>query len=556
MLDKVTPSWIIGWGNLNQQAVTDAFLVQDEIAISGASTNESPSQRFVVVGDIWLSNRLSLFERLGMARETHQTNCELIALLWEKWGVDCLTELQGMFAIAVYDRAEKTLFLARDPVGGYTLYYTISGTTKWIAPRLKSLLSYHTQQLDLVALRDYLSCSFVPGERTMWRDVRELRPGMILQFPQQQKWYYWQPQEHIIGQDQNQSWHANKLRSRLDTIVQEYLPENEPVGVYLSGGLDSSCITALVSQYHDQPVHTYAIHFGKEFRNELAFSRLVAEHCQTHHHILEISLKQMWQQLPTAMSHLDDPIGDPLTVPNFLLAQQAKNDVGIIFNGEGGDPCFGGPKNQPMLLNQLYSNNQQQIENAYLLSFKKCAEDLPQLLRPEIWHQVKNEPTVFADDLFSSAQYLNRLMGINIKFKGADHILTKVNNITRSANLEARSPLFDQRIVQLSMEIPPEYKLAGAEEKAVLKQAVQDLLPETIIKRPKSGMMVPVQIGFSRYWQRKAKKLLLSKHSAIAPYLNQDIIKDFLNFRGDVWRRFGVKLWLLTSLEMWLRMNR
>ncbi len=123
-------------------------------------------------------------------------------------------------------------------------------------------------------------------------------------------------------------------------------------------------------------------------------------------------------------------------------------------------------------------------------------------------------------------------MALNIKFKGADHILTKVNNLTHAAGIEGRSPLFDQRVVELSMQIPPEYKLSGVQEKAVLKQAVADLLPETIIQRPKSGMMVPVQLGFRKYWNRQARALLLSKKAAIAPYLSQSLMRNWLDYQG------------------------
>jgi asparagine synthase (glutamine-hydrolysing) len=311
-------------------------------------------------------------------------------------------------------------------------------------------------------------------------------------------------------------------------------------------------VTALAVQHHRHPVHTFSIHFGDECPNELEFSDLVAQHCHTQHHILEITFSQMWNRLLETMSYLDDPIGDPLTVPNLLVGELASDFVRVVLNGEGGDPCFGGPKNQPMLIHQLYGS--QDVLQAYLTSFHKCAIDLPQLFLP--WETVKDEPWVFSEDLNSEASYLNRLMALNIKFKGADQILTKVNNLTRAAGLEGRSPLFDQRVVDLSMQIPPEYKLSGVEEKAVLKAAVADLLPSAIIDRPKSGMMVPVQLGFRKYWNRQARSLLLSRSSAIAPYINRSVLRDWLDYRGDVWGRYGVKLWLLVSLELWLRAHR
>ena len=164
-----------------------------------------------------------------------------------------------------------------------------------------------------------------------------------------------------------------------------------------------------------------------------------------------------------------------------------------------------------------------------------------------------SQPSVYEPELNGAASYINQLMFINTRFKGADHILTKVNNLTRAVGLEGRSPLFDQRVVEMSLRIPPQYKLSGAEEKAVLKAAIRDLLPEVILKRPKSGMMVPVQLWFRKRWRRRARALLLSRRSRIRPYVTQDVIRDWLDYRGDTWSRYGVKLWLLVSLELWLR---
>ncbi len=546
----------------------------------------SPSRRFAVVGNGWLSNQAALEQKLREWRlfrdfETGQAMsgaiAPVVAALWERWGPHCLAQLEGMFALVVWDRETDQGWLVRDPVGACPLYYTRpegAGKACWISSHLRSLSPWRSTQLDPIALRDYLCCAFVPGERTLWQNVCKLRPGTYLSWPENTIHAYWQPQERILGGEASLDWHGARLRSLLDTVVQEYLPANEPVGLYLSGGLDSSCITALAAKFHPHSVHTYSIYFGAECPHELEFSSLVAQHCQTQHHILEISPQAMWDRLPDTMAALDEPIGDPLTVPNRLMGEAAQQQVAVILNGEGGDPCFGGPKNQPMLLTQLYGSATHAAApasasvpdessnfladdrlTAYLATFQKCALDLPKLLQPDLWHQCQQVPSLFAEDLQSKADYLNRLMLLNIKFKGADHILTKVNNLTRSVGVIGRSPLFDQRVVAMSLEIPPAYKLAGAEEKAVLKRAVADILPTAILKRPKSGMMVPVQRWFREVWNRPARSLLLHRKAAIAPYLNQTLLRDWLNYRGDVWGRYGVKLWLILSLEWWLQVN-
>lgn len=548
---------LIAWGQVHTLPATWQQTAQLAIAPSTPYAI-SPSQRFWVAGAADLpavfTGATEVQQRRLVSGEAKQIALQWVAKRWEAVGAALWAELVGAFALAIWDREQGRLWLGRDRAGIQTLYYTTNGATGWVSNQLRSLAPYHSRQLDPVALRDYLTCAFVPGDRTLWQEVREVCPGTVVQLPGGAVEPYWTLQENIQAVEQPLSWHGDRLRNLLDQVVQEALPANQPVGVFLSGGLDSSSITALATKLHTHPVHTYSIHFGQDCPNELEFSSLVATHCQTHHHILEISFKTMWQTLPDTMAALDDPIGDPLTVPNLLLARLAKASVQVVLNGEGGDPCFGGPKNQPMLINQLYySVNAQESLPAYLISFQKCATDLPNLLRPDIWTVVKNEPWVFLPDLTSDQSYLNRLMALNIKFKGADQILTKVNNLTSAAGIVGRSPLFDPRVVDLSMQIPPEYKLSGTQEKAVLKAAVADLLPETILHRPKSGMMVPVQLGFREHWKRPAKGLLLSRNAAIAPYLNQALIREWLHYRGDTWHRYGVKLWLLASLEYWLQ---
>lgn len=580
-----TGKWQLAQGVIDRvdKAIAHPIVWRDERFAIAADRDHPPitisaSQRFVITGDVWLPDRAALMQRSGITlpvlvpESAADYDRWLVAQLWEQYGTATWAQLTGAFALAVWDRDQQRLSLGRDRAGIYTLYYTTDGDTRWIAPQL-SAIAPRSGGLDLVALRDYLCCAFVPGARTLWQQARELRPGTYLQLPDGDVTAYWQLQECMADPDRSLEWHGDRLRTLLEQVVQEHLPTGEPVGAFLSGGLDSSCITALAAKLHNAPLHTYSIHFGAAYPNELEFSSLVAQHCQTEHHALEITLKELWDHLPETMAALDDPIGDPLTVPNLLLGRLAATSVRTVLNGEGGDPCFGGPKNQPMLIHALYHDaddrnpndrnandrnltataTQQHSLQAYLHSFQKCAIDLPQLLKPEIWSAVQFKPSVFAAMLQSDDRYLNRLMALNIQFKGADQILTKVQNLTQAAGIQGRSPLFDSRVIDLSMTIPPAYKLSGTQEKAVLKQAVADLLPAAIIQRPKSGMMVPVQLGFRAHWQKQARSLLLSRHAAIAPYLNQALIRDWLDYKGDTWGRYGVKLWLLASLEYWLQ---
>jgi asparagine synthase (glutamine-hydrolysing) len=558
--------WRVAYGNVSHARVEGLW--RDEcFAVLEGRWETHRGGRFVAVGEARLTNRAELLTEIDRpgggedgarapAGEPQVPNdLSVIASLWQAHGPRAAELLTGAYAFCVWDRERETLWLVRDRVGAETLYYTTEGGVRYAGARTREVVSGATREVDAVAVRDYLCCAFVPGGRTMWRALREVRPGTILRLPEGETTAYWQVEERVADERLPLESYGARLRASLERVVGDCLPERAPVGVYLSGGLDSSCVAALAARLHDSPVHTYSIHFGPECPNELEFSGLVAGHCGTTHHVIEITPEEMWDLLPETMAHLDDPIGDPLTVPNLILGRAARASVGTILNGEGGDPCFGGPKNQPMLLTQLYRPPYARaaLVDAYLASFQKCAADLPRLLRAEVWEGVRAEPSVFADAFNSPGSYLNNLMFVNTRFKGADHILTKVNNLTRAAGLRGHSPLFDDRVVGLSLEIPPEYKLEGAREKAVLKAATADLLPARILERPKSGMMVPVQRWFRERWRRRAAALLLSRRARTRRFFNQGVVRDWLDYRGDVWARYGVKLWLLVSLELWLQ---
>lgn len=553
--------WCVAYGDVSRVREETAWR-DDRFAVIGGRWEVSPDARFVIAGEIELTNSSDLLgevESRGYSIEVPAAHLRLVATLWSIHGPRTPELLRGAYAFSLWDRDKQTLSLVRDRVGVRTLYYNTQGPVRY-AGRRSEVTMRMSGEVDLVALREYLCCAFVPGERTMWQNLREVRPGTIVRLPDDERAVFWQVEERSTTGKLPLPVYSRRLRATLDQVVCDSLPAQQPVGVFLSGGLDSSCVTALAAQLHHEPVHTYSIHFGKDCPNELEFSALVAEHVGSKHHVIEITPEAMWDLLPETMAYLDDPIGDPLTVPNIILGREAKKSVDTILNGEGGDPCFGGPKNQPMLLNEIYNANAKgaaptDIVESYLASFQKCATDLPRLLRREIWEQVHHEPSAFADAFDFRGSYLNNLMFINTRFKGADQILTKVDNLTRAVGLRARSPLFDDRLVEMSLEIPPEYKLEGAREKAVLKAAVADLLPERILERAKSGMMVPVQRWFREYWHRRAGALLVSRHARTKHFFNQDVIRDWLNYRGDIWGRYGVKLWLLVSLELWLQAN-
>lgn len=531
---------------------------REGFAFGGAPFATDRTGGFVACGDAVLDNAEALRRGLGLP---HAGPLALLAELVRAHGPAAGEHALGMYAVAVWDAAARRLWLLRDGAGARTAYLAGDASAGWsFAARLRTLRRAPgvSGEVDLVAVRDYLSAAFVPGERTMWRGVRELRPGTALSLPEGRAHVFWEPRERVEDPDAPLEEHAARLRVLLDDAVRVRLPATGPVGVYLSGGVDSSLVTAIAAREHAGPVHTFALHFGPPYPNELRWSGRVAAHCGTVHHVLEFPAGIIEAHLAESLAALDDPIGDPLTTPNLLLGRAAAAEVGTILNGEGGDPSFGGPKNTPMLLNALYGEEPDPVA-AYLRSFSKCSDDLPRLLTPEAHAALRDGPPVghwFAPYLLGErgmTSYLNRLLEINVRFKGADHILTKVSNLTTANRLLGRSPLADRRVIDASFAIPPAHKLAGSVEKAVLKAAVEDLLPREVVHRPKSGMLVPVQGWFQGPLLPLARALLLDPAARTRPFLSRAVVQEWLDTPGAP--RRGVKIWLLLTLEMWLRGN-
>ena len=352
-----------------------------------------------------------------------------------------------------------------------------------------------------------------------------------------------------------------ELRGRLEVAVRRRLPPGQPVGATLSGGIDSSLVVALAARLHDAPVFAYSVSFGAHYRNELPFSSLVARHCGVEQRIVELTPAMVVGELDRTVAMLGDPIGDPLTVPNALLFRAAGAEAGVVLNGEGGDPCFGGPKNTPMVLAELFGDlfatDHRHRAVSYLRAHQKCYDDLDDMLdagaRAAIGRDTLEDWVMPYLDDARWKSFVGRLMAINVRCKGAHHILGKVDALSGPPGVLPRAPLFDRDVVETAFAIPPQLKLRGTVEKYLLKEAVRDLLPPEIVDRPKSGMLVPVHGWFRGPLLPQARERLLD---GLAPWglFRRDYLERLLDGRlTGIHPRRGVKIWLLITLEAWLR---
>jgi asparagine synthase (glutamine-hydrolysing) len=506
---------------------------------------------------------------------------------------DRLAGVEGAFALAWIER-DGSLMLARDAVGERTLFYSQTPIGFVFASTIQVVLASGlvTRRINPVAVATYLSYAYLPGPETLVEGVFEVPPGGVVRVEggRVRRGAYWSlpPTAGSGGRDEGQDgqdWQDERrtvtarvgtgdlpdvdgasraLRARLERAVARRLPDREPVGAFLSGGLDSSLVVALARRLHAAPIRTYSVSFGDGYANELPFSSLVAAHCQTEHRIVELAPAVVLHHLDETIGLLSEPIGDPLTVPNALLFRQAAAEVAVVLNGEGGDPCFGGPKNLPMVLAELLGDGastepEQSLrrERSYLRAHGKCYDDLPRMLVPDVAAALQDEPLERALTPYLTdprwPSFVAKLMALNVAFKGAHHILPKVDALSAAFGVVPRAPLFDRAVVELAVSLPSQVRLRGSVEKYVLKEAVRDLLPSAIVERPKSGMLVPVEAWFRGPLLPAARARLLD---GLMPFglFQRVYLERLLEGRlGSVRPRIGAKIWLLVTLEAWLR---
>ena len=513
----------------------------------------------------------ALFESEGapIRQEFENPADRLLATFVQTPAVEpALERLTGAFVLALSQ--EDSIFLVRDPAGVKVLYWTVRQGWLLFASEIKALFADPDlpRRLRPGALSEYLTFSFVPGVGTMFEGIEELQPGSILRFRRGQasvrRHFCFEALEAEIPSATED--YPTLVRAALEQSVAECLAvkPHRPPAMFLSGGIDSSAVLAVAARQRPEArFPTFSVHFGAEYQRENDFVQLMVDRYRTDHHWLEIRPAHFVERLRDIIWRLDDPIGDPVTVPNYLLAQAAAQVAEIVLNGEGGDPCFGGPKNLPMLLARLYGPLPGEppngwLERNYLRAFQRCYQDLDALLDPALRREAGGDAALIGllEPFFQTSKpqdFINKLMAMNIRLKGANLILVKVEKMTAANGVLALPPLFSRRIIETSMRCPPTTKLEGAVEKSVLKKAVRDIVPQPIIDRPKSGMMVPVRFWFQGDLRRYGEHLLSRKNLQRCGLFNPDYVKRLLNYEmeGVPGLRHGLKLWMLMTFLLW-----
>jgi asparagine synthase (glutamine-hydrolysing) len=484
---------------------------------------------------------------------------------YRRRGEVAVHELGGEWIIAVVDGARLTVW--RDVAGVRTVYWGRSGNRVIVAIEPKAVVSApgFPRRVDPGALAQYLTFGFVPGERCAVEGLHELAAGHRLEIDvgsgttKVVRWFFHERIEPIELTPANA---VEVVRSAVQHAVATRLPPDEPVAAFVSGGLDSAIVASVAAAEQRArgaaPPLALSVHFGLEHPNEVAHARAVARHCGLEHQLVEMSGSRIEPMLRTLIWHLDEPIGDPVTIGNLVLAQAAARHAPWVLNGEGGDPLFGGPKNLPMLLAHWYPTmaGPNARERQYLATWRRAGEEVANLLHPDLLADVDVERDLIAVvkpyfDAPRPVDLLNKLMVANMRLKGAHLILPKVDRVLGAYGLTPLSPLFDAELLALSLQLPPTTKLRAGVEKWVLKEAFRNLLPASIVDRQKSGMRVPVQRWFRDDLRGLAWRLLSPAAAERAGIFNADRVRDVLDYRTG---RDGLRLWMLVTFELWRRL--
>jgi asparagine synthase (glutamine-hydrolysing) len=555
-------------------------------------SGETGSVTIVFNGEIYNYRDLQReLEARGHQFKTH-SDTEAIVHAYEEFGPACIDRLRGMFVFAIWDQAAHSLFIARDRVGKKPLFYTLTAQGTFIfASELKALLAHPEieVEINLTAIDAYFTLGYVPDPLSVFRGVHKLAPGHHLLFTngkvtEQQYWDF----EFEPAASQREEDYLDELRRLLDESVRLRLIADVPLGAFLSGGIDSSVVVALMARNMGQPVKTFSIGFQEDSYNELEYARLTARQFGTDHHEFIVT-PEICGVVDDLVWHLDEPFADQAAIPNYVVSKLARDHVTVVLSGDGGDELFAGytryvverqrrafarlPRGvregvmQPLSRrlphgawgrNYLHNVSLEPITR-YLDSVSVFSSLNRSLLYTEEFRE-KLGPGAYAAQLFSglsakvnTEEPLDKLLYIDSKTYLPGDILTKVDRMSMAVSLEARAPLLDHKLIDFVTRIPASMKLAGQETKHLFKRAVQDLIPPQILHRPKQGFGVPIQDWINQQLRQRIRETLSEPRTRQRGYVNPHYVDVLLDEHERGRRDHSTSLWALLMLELWHR---
>ena len=562
----------------------------------GHQPMHSENGRISVVFNGEIYNFLELREEL--TDYTFKTRCdtEVIIASYLKWGIDMVDHIHGMFAIALYDRDTQDVYLIRDRIGKKPLFYWLDGENLVFASELKPIMKCpgFKGEIRREVIPRFLCQQYITAPETVFEDVYKLEPGGLLRFNngQIEKRKYWDIKEVYarMSSDPVESYEEAKegLKSRLQKSVVSRMIADVPLGTFLSGGYDSSLITAMAQEFSETPVKTFCIGFDVGEYNEAGYAKEIAKHLGTDHTELYISQKDMSELVDSIPQYYDEPFADSSQIPSMLVSKLAKKDVTVALSGDGGDEFFCGYN--------VYDNvrQMQMLEIPGAIAYglgqipigggKKLIDRMPFRVQvvaknrnPETKTQLTSEGYIKASNAFipdgesmampilypvessyNVSNYQVRRMLLDMDTYLPEDILVKMDRASMKYSLENRCPIMDTEVMEYSFRIPHKFKYYKGDKKHILKDIAYDYIPRELLERPKTGFGVPLD-----QWMRGPLKEQLLDYSSTAFLKKQGIfdaefVSRFINdyvVKGDAGRATGANFskvaWSFFTFQQW-----
>jgi asparagine synthase (glutamine-hydrolysing) len=552
--------------------------------------------RFAIVFNGEIYNHADLAATLRDAGHIYRSHCDTETILhgFEQWGPDSLMRLRGMFAFAIWDRARKELFCARDRLGIKPFYYYLDHEVFVFASEIKAVLEHPavSARLEKTVLPEYLAFGYGSDERTLFRGIRKLMPGCFVRIRvdrfEAAVAPYWSLPVTPSPRRQSDSEWIHETRARLEQAVESHLMSDVPLGMFLSGGLDSSAVAAIMQRKISEPAKTFAVGYSEQQYSELSWARTVAAAIGTDHHEVTVNREEFFSALPTLIWHEDEPITWPSSASLYFVSRLAARHVKVVLTGEGSDECFAG-----------YGRYRYQLLNQRAWSFYR---HMPEALRKAVRGQIAQSPLLSADlrrklnhtvlgrtgDLESlylanfygafSREEQAQLLGPNNggaytnfhrfydeaaalnpleRMLYADkktylvELLMKQDRMSMAASIESRVPFLDHEFVEFTSAIPAHLKLHGSAAKYVLKEAVADLLPRRIVHRAKMGFPTPLKAWLLDPASAPLYALLEEPEGLIAQELDRSMVSALIRRHREGREDATDRIWTLLNIQIW-----
>lgn len=550
--------------------------------------NEDGSVVVVMNGEIYNYRALRKDLEARGHRFATDTDTETIAHLYEERGEACVEALRGMFAFALWDERRQRLFLARDRIGIKPLYYGRIGPRFVFASELKSILALPgvPREINWQSLDHLFTSMTTPPAESIIAGIHKLAPAHTLTWtphgtPRIRR--YWRV-DFATDPRRSEQDTIDELRTRLEESVRLHMVSDVPVGAFLSGGVDSSAVVAMMAAASSTPVKTFSIGFTEPSHDESAYARRVAAHLGTEHHELILEPDAV-ATIEDFAWHMDEPFGDVSALPTFAVSRLAARHLKVVLSGDGGDELFAGydryvvearerrrdaipaavrgllgdvgaalpegAKGRNFLMHLALTGADRFRDSGMLFR----DEARRKLFRPEVVERIAaaegagggNGPDAAPD-----VDWLSRIQRQDLEGYLPLDVLTKVDRMSMANSLEARVPLLDHKFVEFAATIPPEWRLRGGETKYIFKAALRGLLPDDILYRRKRGFGVPIGAWFRTHLTEMVRELLFSEATLCTRFVNRDYVEQVmaLHERG---RSRDLQLWTLVSFELWCR---